>query len=313
MLVADGIVFIQRGWANANMCVLRGASLSTGQPDTWVIDPGHFSYIHQTIQLLAKHNVSPQSIDAVAVTHSHWDHACGVNALQAYGTFDVFLPELTNRWMRERALREMWLSYFGVEANIDFCAADKVVIAGSQLEMGGRIWDAIALPGHAPDTIGYFQAEEGVLISADAIMANGDCGLINTKVHGDAAFDAALASVDRIASLNPRIILPGHGPVITDVSACISKLRRKLERFKTSPLRHVSHLARRVVMASVLEIDPQTPSQLVDTIAEAQWAKDYAPMIAQTPRELVQTTLDVLLQGGALVSTDGVLVATVPL
>ena len=118
--------------------------------------------------------------------------------------------------------------------------------------------------------------------------------------------------MDRIDALNPRIILPGHGPAVTDVPTAIVKLRRRLQRFKTDPQRHVIHLARRIVMAAALELEPHTRPDLVSKIASTQWANDYAPKIDMTANELVDRTVVELIFGGALVNKEDKLHASVP-
>ncbi len=303
MQISDHIHFIQRGWENAN------AILITGDKPT-LVDSGHAKYASQLPVLIAREGVDVRALAQIVNTHSHWDHTSGNDYLRDLSGATVGMGELTATWMREERRHEMWLSYFGV--NPPLTLPDWTFAAGDQLELAGITWEAVALPGHAPDLLGLYQADDKVLISADSLLPNGDCGLINVMVHGWEALDDAIASADQIASMDIKIVLPGHGAPITDVASNVKKLQKRLARFKTQPARLVSHLARRVVMAALLETDPIAERQFRDRVTATEWIRDYAGYLGISAETLYNQTLDPLIQSGAIRNDDGVLIGLVP-
>ncbi|MEE4544732.1 MBL fold metallo-hydrolase [Streptomyces sp. V4-01] len=74
---------------------------------------------------------------------------------------------------------------------------------------------AVALPGHTPGSVAYLFADRGLLFTGDAVVthdalvgATGPRLVCRGFTHDGSA---ALASLDRLATLPPSLLLPGHG------------------------------------------------------------------------------------------------------
>jgi glyoxylase-like metal-dependent hydrolase (beta-lactamase superfamily II) len=65
-------------------------------------------------------------------------------------------------------------------------------------------------PGHTPSNIAVFVPSDGVLYSGDCLvngyLPNLDAGSVDD-------WQIWLRSLDRVAGLAPKFIVPGHGPV----------------------------------------------------------------------------------------------------
>jgi glyoxylase-like metal-dependent hydrolase (beta-lactamase superfamily II) len=94
------------------------------------------------------------------------------------------------------------------------------------------------LPGHTPGHVGFELGELGVVITGDTIL---DGITPNAVVDADpenpeqpflslAAYAAALV---RLEGLQPTLLLPAHGPCISDVKGQIAKLRERQARRAT--------------------------------------------------------------------------------
>jgi glyoxylase-like metal-dependent hydrolase (beta-lactamase superfamily II) len=85
----------------------------------------------------------------------------------------------------------------------------------------------IGTPGHTAGHIAVFDPANGVLVAGDALR-NAD-GLAGPDPQYTADLAQAAASVKKMAALDVRAILPGHGaPVMTDAAAALTKLASSL-------------------------------------------------------------------------------------
>jgi deazaflavin-dependent oxidoreductase (nitroreductase family) len=90
-------------------------------------------------------------------------------------------------------------------------------------------WEAIHSPGHTPGHISLYRRSDGVLITGDAAVTvdlNSLRGVLTGRqgVFGPPRYStwdraAAQRSIGALASLEPRVLAPGHGPVRVDGTA----------------------------------------------------------------------------------------------
>lgn len=303
-MLPSSIRFIQRGWFNCNTIVLLGA----GGPV--VIDTGHRDDARQLLHLLCAEGIEPAGVRLIVNTHCHWDHHGGNRLLQAASGAPIAASAATADLFAQRDRWQTWLDYFGTDSDtphVDICWQD-----GQQVTLAGMPFQVVAVPGHAPDMIALFQPDLRLLISADALH-DGDCGVINTVVHGDAALDDAIASTEALCRLNPAIALPGHGGILADPQASLQALLRRLHRFKADPAQLAWHLVRRILMAWLLELEPIGREPFIAAVSHKPWLHDYAPRCGfRQPTHLAQQLLDEYLARGLVREAEGLLVSAVP-
>jgi ribonuclease/clavin/mitogillin len=78
--------------------------------------------------------------------------------------------------------------------------------------------ELVPTPGHAPDHVCFFDRESRDLYCGDLARLGGSI-VIPSRKGGD--LQAYLDSLNRVRDLEPRRMLPGHGPIIDDPMALI--------------------------------------------------------------------------------------------
>ena len=80
---------------------------------------------------------------------------------------------------------------------------------GDVVDLGGRRFVVLHLPGHSPGSIGLLEEREGLLLAGDAIYEG---GLVDDIPGADIA--AYCATMERLRRLDCRLVLAGHGRVL---------------------------------------------------------------------------------------------------
>jgi glyoxylase-like metal-dependent hydrolase (beta-lactamase superfamily II) len=218
---------------NPSVYTLEGTNTwVVGRGPAIVIDPGPADDEH--LREVAR-EAGP--VAHVLVTHDHEDHAEGAVAFGA----SVGAP--VHAWRVE-----------GAEPLHD----------GDVFHAGGVALTAVHTPGHSADHVAFHDADEASLFTGDAVLGRGTSFI--DPPDGDLAM--YLASLERMASLTPRIILPGHGPIVLDAQA---RLRH-----------YLAHRAERErQIADLLAAGPSTVDELVSRIYADQSAAVW-PLAARS-------------------------------
>lgn len=154
-------------------------------------EKGNGEYISSLMSVLQKHGTS---IDKILISHWHHDHIGGlqdvlnsskdVTSVYKFPRFDPPddpLPEVVN--MKSLVHRQ------------------EVAVEGATVRVHHT-------PGHTTDHVILELSEEGAVFSGDCILGEG------TAVFED--LHTYMASLKDILELEPKVIYPGHGPVIED-------------------------------------------------------------------------------------------------
>lgn len=242
----QGLAFIERGWLSSNNVLLHGAP---GEGAT-LVDTGYCTHAPQTLALV-RHALGDERLARIVNTHLHSDH-CGGNALlqREFGV-PVLIPP--GQWDAVLAWDEDKLSYRPTRQRCVRFRPDARIAPGEVLRVGARSWDVLAAPGHDPDSVMLFDAQHGVLISADALWENG-FGVVFPEIEGAAGFDNVAAVLDAIERLPVRWVLPGHGAAFGDVAAALARARSRLASFRADPARHDRHAAKVLLKFHLLEV-----------------------------------------------------------
>ena len=281
----------ERGWLSANNI------LFIGRDQTALVDSGYLTHAPQTLALV-RHALGERPLDLLLNTHLHSDHCGGNAALQAhYGCFTAIPAAEADA---VRAWDEDALSYKATGQQCARFGFDAGIVRGDELMLGDLRWQALAAPGHDPRSLIFYCADEGILISADALWENG-FGVIFPELDGASGFAEARDTLALIATLDVRLVIPGHGAPFTDARGALARASSRLDYLQADPKRNAENAVK--VMLKFLLLERQQ-------FAVAEVAALFAaiPLLAgaarrffcdQPPAELAAWAIKSLVRAGA--------------
>jgi glyoxylase-like metal-dependent hydrolase (beta-lactamase superfamily II) len=187
-----------------------------GTGPAWVIDPGPALAAH--VAAVADEVERRGGLGGIALTHRHADH-------------DEAVPALLAR----------------------FPAA--VAAGGGEVDVALADGDAfgplrvLATPGHAPEHLAFGLETQRVAFSGDAVLGEGSVFV----APGPGSLAGYLDGLRRLRAWGPRLICPGHGPLVTDPVA-------KLDEY----LAH--RAAREDALVAALAGGRRTTDELLDAV-----------------------------------------------
>ena len=227
-----GLAYSQPWYVNAGFIA--------GDHTTLIADTGGNAAAAATIHGYAT-AVRPSNRIVVLDLEKHFDHIGGNGYFRERG-IDVYGHASIERTPAEfqaeidefnsaipdaarRAHREAEVFFAGTQLTNPNCP----ITADMRMDLGGCEAEILLTPGHTPTNISVWVPSDRVLFSADCLIAG---FLPNLDAGTVADWRIWLQSLDRVASLAPRIVVPGHGRVATwdEVPRMIESLRAILER-----------------------------------------------------------------------------------
>lgn len=287
-----GITVFERGWLSANNVLIRGRTGPTA-----LIDSGYGSHAEQTVSLV-RHALGVQPLDLLLNTHLHSDH-CGGNAAlqQHYPALQTHIPP------GQSAQVAVWdteaLSYAPTGQECPRFRFEGLLRPGDQLRLGDWDWGVHGAKGHDPHSIILHQADNGILLSADALWQNG-FGVVFPELEGVSAFLEVGETLDLIESLAPQWVIPGHGAAFSDVAVALEKARSRLTRFQQAPEAHLRHALKVLIKFRLLDWQRVGREPLLQWALNTPYLSRHMPQGRAESREWLDRMLDELHQSRAL-------------
>ena len=149
-----------------------------------------------------------ESLDAILLTHCHFDHVGAVKAVHDATGAPVWCPELETEVLAN--IDAYTFPGFGPFESYD---ADHTVAGGETLELAGLSFDVRFTPGHSLGHVTYAVRDEQALLSGD-VLFQGSVGRTDLP-GGD--WPTLLASIESLIQEFPpeTLVYPGHMGVTT--------------------------------------------------------------------------------------------------
>jgi hydroxyacylglutathione hydrolase len=148
-------------------------------------------------------------IAQIIITHAHIDHVGAVAALVDEYACPVLMHAEAEPMLRQLPTQALMMGLrFGKVPAVDGYIEDEEVV-----NVGGLAFTALYTPGHAPGHLAFYAAEEGLVISGDALFA-GSVGRVDLP---GGSMEVLMRSINgRLLTLpDDTRVLSGHGPETT--------------------------------------------------------------------------------------------------
>jgi hydroxyacylglutathione hydrolase len=169
-----------------------------------VVDPGD-----EGDRLIAALDELGLGVEAILLTHTHFDHVGAVAPLARHTGAPVYCPELEKHVLADIMSYVPWPG-FGPFESYD---ADVLVAGGERLELAGLEIDVRFTPGHSPGHVTYAIPSEQAVFSGD-VLFQGSIGRTDLPGGDTATLMRTLAEL--VGALpDETIVYPGHMGVTT--------------------------------------------------------------------------------------------------
>jgi len=292
-------VFV-RDWLSSNNVVLKSRDGHV------LIDTGYVRHAPLTLALLATaRGVGNEPLAKIVNTHCHSDHVGGNAAVAAEYRCPIAIPEgedeAVERWDDKALLYE----YAGQA--VERFRADELISAGSKHVWGDLEWQALAAPGHDMGALVFWNAEHGILISGDALWEHG-FGFVMPPQIDPGALPATRATIEMLATLPIRTVIPGHGEPFSDVNAALDRAFDRIAAFEADSLRMARHALKVILMFTLLDHQRLAVDRLGPLMERVGLYRDFNALFFRLPpAQLADAIVGELVRAAAVRRADGYL------
>ena len=212
---------------------------------------------------IERQGVAITDIERVIITHAHVDHIGMAQRVVDASDCKVWVTPLVYPWaiqleemkklrvgmiektfsafiQGDEAFQNMWdavRSLFSSTDSFWLPIQEKAIVQfdlEDQLELGGRQWEIIHVPGHCANQTCFYDRENKELISADMILNITPTPVIEYDAgredHRSRGLSELLESYDKIAALEIETVYPGHYKEMGDPTPLIEFQKNRIDQ-----------------------------------------------------------------------------------
>ena len=169
-----------------------------------IVDPGE-----EAPRLLQAIEDAGVTLDAILLTHTHFDHVGAVAPVARASGAPVYCPQLEVPVLQDVMAFVPWPG-FGPYESWD---PEHTVAGGETLELAGLTFDVVFTPGHSPGHVTYAVRDEAALFSGD-VLFQGSVGRTDLPGGDGPTLMRSIASLlERFE--DDTVVFPGHMGVTT--------------------------------------------------------------------------------------------------
>jgi glyoxylase-like metal-dependent hydrolase (beta-lactamase superfamily II) len=150
-----------------------------------------------------------ETLEAILVTHTHFDHIGAVAPVARATGAPVYCPELEKQVLANVMDYVPWPGFGPVESY----DADHTVAGGECMELAGLQFEVLFTPGHSPGHVTYALGDQQALFSGD-VLFQGSVGRVDLP-GGD--WPTLQRSIETLLASFPEetTVYPGHMGITT--------------------------------------------------------------------------------------------------
>jgi glyoxylase-like metal-dependent hydrolase (beta-lactamase superfamily II) len=290
-------VFV-RDWLSANHVLLKSRDGNV------LVDSGYGRHAPLTLALLATpRGLGDEPLAWLVNTHCHSDHVGGNAAVADRYACPIAIPQGEAAAVERWDTRALLLDY--ADQTVDRFAFSSILVPGSNHVWGDLEWQALAAPGHDMGALVFYNAEHGILISGDALWHQG-FGLVMPPQIDPEALPATRRTLEMLAALDVRVVIPGHGEPFADVAAALDRAFKRVAAFEADPLRAARHALKALLAFTLLDRRRLPLDGMADYVDRVGVYRDFNALFFQLPpQRLADTLIGELVRAGAARSEHG--------
>ncbi|MCP4427269.1 MAG: MBL fold metallo-hydrolase [Chloroflexi bacterium] len=206
---------------------------------------------------LAAHGLTVADLSRVIITHPHVDHFGQAAPIAAHSRAEIWVSELGRGWLTDPAATwakriAYYEDYFLPKTGMEASAAEMILrymrmtaatcdpIPAARLvtfpvdgavEMGGRDWQVLHMPGHASHQTSFYQPETRRFLAGDMLLQKTPTPVVERPSSGKKhvpGLPQFLDSLDRVEVLEIDMVYPGHGEPFQDYVAVVQRQRERI-------------------------------------------------------------------------------------
>lgn len=177
----------------------------SGSTTALIVDPGD----EPDRLLRAIDDLGIERVEAILITHTHFDHVGAVAPVARATSAPVYCPELETQVLANIMAYVPWPGLGPYESY----EADQTVAGGERLELAGMEIEVVFTPGHSPGHVTYAVPAGDAMFSGDVLFQN-SVGRVDLP-GGD--WPTLLASIETLVdTYSPETtVYPGHMGITT--------------------------------------------------------------------------------------------------
>jgi hydroxyacylglutathione hydrolase len=196
------------------------AGVFASDGEACLIDPGVYADEMDRIAFhVGGQNASPESI---VVTHSHWDHVLGperfpmvklIQQAESLGVLAEYGQSIEHQVMESERQNDITRVH-----PFEMPEPDETFDERKELRVGSLVLELLHAPGHAPEQLVVYERESGALWAGD-MLSDLEIPFVMQSLK------AYRATLERLARLDVRVMVPGHGAATKDAG----EIRRRFD------------------------------------------------------------------------------------
>jgi glyoxylase-like metal-dependent hydrolase (beta-lactamase superfamily II) len=161
---------------------------------------------HDKVLKNLKELMNPKQVPTILLTHRHFDHTGGAEALQSELDAEILVHETAAEALSQgeavtTAAKAFGKSFPKLEV--------KSLKEGEVLDLGNEKLEILHTPGHSICSMALFHSKTKTLFSGDTVYTDGGIGRWDLPTGN---YTELLESLRRLANMDVKNLYPGHGP-----------------------------------------------------------------------------------------------------